>query len=817
MSTLLQDLRYALRILLKSPGYTAIVVLVLGLGIGANTAVFSVIDAVLLRPLTYPQPDRLMALHARMAASDEASVSLPDYLDWRSGQHSFDDLSLVRRNSFSVSFPSASGTPPERVKAGEVTANFLTVLGLHPELGRYFTDAEDTPGGPLAVMLSDDFWRRRFGASHAAIGQSIVVDGVSREIVGVVPPNVRFPRDAAVFVPLGDLRKDPGINNRGNHPGFTALGRLKPGITSAQAERDLNITAAELERRYPDSNSGERVHVQSLLSYFVGSYSGSLYLLLSAVGCVLLIACANVANLQLARASARQKELAVRAALGAQRRRLVRQMLTESAVLGLLGGALALLLALWAMDAIVALSPADMSRFHETHLDLRALGFTMAMALGTGLLVGLWPAWRLSGTAAMAAALHEGSARGGTGGAAQQRARATLVVAQVALAMVLLACAGLTLKSFWRAQAEPLGFRRDGLLVMSISLPTSKYPNEKIAPFYSQLLERLRALPGVTDAAFGNNIPFEGTEWDGDYHITGTPPAVPGHEPLAQLNFVSTGYFKALGIPLLQGRDIDARELPGQPHAVIIDESFARTNFPGQDPIGKHIDDDIVLDKNPPPLTVIGVVGRVAHDAPGQSPAIARMGQMYFSGVQYNYNEVTLAIRVASGDPLRLAEPVRQAVLAVDPELPVADISTMDRNISAGLASQRLTMVLLGTFAVLALVLASIGLYGVMALAVTQRTRELGIRLALGAQRAAVLGLVMRQGARLVSVGLLIGLAGALASGRLLSGFLYNVGGNDMGTLSVVAAVLGIAAMLACWLPALRATRVDPMVALRSE
>ena len=530
-----------------------------------------------------------------------------------------------------------------------------------------------------------------------------------------------------------------------------------------------------------------------------------------------MIACANVANLQLARSSARQKELAVRAALGARRGRLMGQMLTESAVLGVLGGALALLLALWAMDAIIALSPAKAPRFHETHLDLAALAFTTVVAIGTGLLVGVFPAWRVSGMAAMATALHEGSARGGSGGAAQQRTRALLVVAQVALAMVLLACAGLTLKSFYRAQSEPLGFGRDGLLLMSISLPPAKYPDAKIAPFYTQLLDRLRVLPGVTNVAVGNNLPFNESEWDSDFHITGTPPNLPGKEPEAQINYVSSGYFKTMGIPLLQGRDFDARDLPGQPRSVIIDDLFARTWFPGQDPIGKLLDDNQTLAKDPPPMTIIGVVGRVTHDAPGSDPTIARMGLITLCALQCNQNEVVLLIRVASGDPLRLADPVRSAVLAIDPELPVADISTMDANISASLAPQRLTMVLLGTFAVLALVLASVGLYGVMALSVTQRTRELGIRLALGAQRSAVMGLVMRQGAMLVGIGLVIGLVGALASGRLLASFLAGVGGSDPATLGIVALVLAAAALLACWLPALRATRVDPMVALRNE
>ena len=817
MSSFWQDLRFAWRVLTKSPGYTCIAVAVLALGIGANTAVFSVINAVLLRPLPYPQSDRLMIARERDDSLVSGPVAYPNYLDWRAAQRSFTDLAMARRNSFNVSFPTAAGTAPERITSAEVTANFLTILGVHPELGRDFTTAEDTPGGPKVAMLGDALWRRRFGASRAILGRSILVDGVSREVIGVLPPEVGFPRASDLFVPMGDLRLSPMLNDRGNHASFSALGRLKPGVTMAQADQDLNTIAAELERRYPDNNTGRRARVQSLLDFSVGDYRRSLYLLLGAVGCVLLIACANVANLQLARASGRQKELAVRAALGAGRGRLMRQMLTESALLGVLGGAGALVLALWAMDAIIALSPDKVPRFHQVHLDFVALGFTAAVALGTGLLVGIWPAWRISGVAAMATALHEGSARGGTGGAAQQRVRSLLVVAQVALAMVLLACAALTLQSFWRVENVPLGFRPDGLLMMSVSLPAKQYNQANIPAFDNQLLERVRALPGVASASVGMCVPFTDEDWDSDFHLTGTPKPLPGKEPQAMMNVVSSDYFKTMGIPLLRGRDFDAREIAGQPPSVIIDDLFARTYFPGQDPIGKHIDDNQNRDEKAPTMTVIGVVGRTRNSAPGSSPREENMVQMTLCASQTDQTNIVLMVRVAAGDPLRLAEPVRQAVVAIDPQLPVADVNTMENNIAASHVSQRLTMVLLGTFAVLALVLASIGLYGVMALSVTQRTRELGIRLALGAQRSAVLGLVMRQGARLVGIGLLIGIAGALASGRLLAGFLFGVSGSDVPTLGVVTLVLAAAALIACWLPARRATNVDPMVALRNE
>jgi putative ABC transport system permease protein len=809
-----QDLRFAVRVLAKSPGYTCIAVLVLALGIGANTAMFSVIDAVLLRPLPYPQSDRLVVVNEHMSAFEAASVSYPNYLDWRAAQHSCTDLALGRRASYNVSFPGAGSMPPERIPSADVTANFLPVLGMPPELGRNFTTAEDTPGGPKSVMLGDALWRRRFGGDPHALGQRIVVDGVAREIVGVVPAGVQYPRSAEMFLPMGDLRQDPTLTDRGNHVGFVVLGRLRPGISLALASQDLNGIARELTRRYPNTNTGRSVTVRPLLTAMVGDYSQSLLLLLGAVGCVLLIACANVANLQLARSAGRQKELAVRTALGAGRWRLMRQMLTESAVLGVLGGLLALLVALWATDAIIALSPRGVLRFHQTQLDFSALGFTAAIALGTGLLVGIWPAWRMSGLAAMATALHDGSARGGAG---QLRTRAVLVITQVALALVLLAGAGLALKSFWRARNEPLGFQPAGILMMSISLPETRYPKEKVAPFYDRLLDRVRALPGVVSAATGNNVPFDENEWDSDFHLTGTPVYPPGQEPEAEYNSVTPDYFKTVGIPLLRGREFNRSDVAGQPGSVIIDETLARRYFPGQDPIGRHIDDNQSRDKNPPPLTVVGVVGHTLNEAPGSNPAFARMVQAHLCARQMNETDTMLMIRVASGDPLRLAEPIRREVVAIDPDLPVADVNTMEGNISASLAPRRLTMVLLGTFAALALALASIGLYGVMALSVAQRTREMGIRLALGAQRSTVLRLIMRQGATLVGIGLLAGLVTALAATRLLTSLVYGVSDNDPVTLGIVTVVLAIAGLLACWLPALRATRVDPIVALRNE
>ena len=476
-----------------------------------------------------------------------------------------------------------------------------------------------------------------------------------------------------------------------------------------------------------------------------------------------------------------------------------------------------MLLALWALDAITAVAPTDIPRFEDLRLDWQALAFAGVVALGSGLLVGAWPAWRVTRAEAMALALHEGGARGGSAGAAQGRARAWLVVAQLALTVVLLAGAGLTLKSFWRTQNQPFGFRRDGVLTLSLSLPETRYGQEKTTQFFEQLLERVRALPGVQSAAAAVNAPFGGDNWISDVHLPGTPPSVPGQEPSASLTFATSGYFEAMGMPVIRGRGFGPEDRFGQPETLIVDESFARKFFPGQDPIGKQVDDSESTDKDPPRVTIVGVVAHTRNQPPGESAYMEALPQMYASLGQHRIPKRTLLVRVRSGDPLALAEAVRHAVLSLDPDLPVSRVASLEQNIASSFSSQRLTLVLLLSFAALALGLASLGLYGVMALGVAQRTRELGIRLALGAQRANVLRLVLGQSARLVGIGLALGLAAALGAGRLLAGIIYGVSTADVEILLVVALVLGGVGLLASYLPARRATRIDPLTALREE
>src|SRR4051812_29361168 len=817
MQTLLDDIRYAFRMIAKQPGFAALAVLAFALGIGANVAIFSVVNAVLLRPLPYPQSDRLISVRERTPTFPSGSVSYPNFLDWRAGQRTFTDLTLFRRQSFNLSSVKG-GSAPERIGGAQVTANFFTVLGVPPQLGRDFTDTDDVPHGAKVALISDKMWRKRFGASREVLGQHLLVDGVSYEIIGVLPEIVRLPRLAEIYVPLGDVRTEKGVLLRDNHPGFSTLGRLKEGVSVEQANADLNTIAVALEKKYPDSNTGRRITTQLLLESSIGTYRQSLYLLLGAVACVLLIACANVANLQLARMLARGKELAVRSALGASGWRLTRQVLTESAVLALLGALAGVFLAIWSLDAILALSPASVPRFQETRIDLTALGFTVAVAILSGVLVGIWPAWRISKSSSLALALHE-SARGSSDGIHRQRARAGLVVIQVALAVVLLAAGGLMLKSFWRAQQAPLGFDPRNILTMSVALPTARYDNhDKISAFYDKLLAKVSTLPSVTAAAIGVNNPFDDSEWDSSFHITGTPPNVRGQEPSAEMNYISPDYFKVLGMPILRGRAFGAEDGPGKQTSVIIDESLATRFFPGQDPVGKQLDNNQTLKENPAPLTIVGVVPRTRNEAPGEANVESlNFAQMYLPFTQFPNTGVTLLVRVASGDPMALAPAVKREIEAIDPDQPVAQVSTMEKNIGASLAARRLTMTLLGAFAGLALVLASVGIYGVMALSTTQRTREMGIRFALGASRADVLRLVLGKGITLIGVGLLAGLVGAFAASRALNSLLYGVGALDAAALIGAIVTLAAVAFVACYLPARRASLVNPIDALRME
>src|SRR5215470_4083059 len=818
---MLDDLRFAFRQLVKNPSFTIVAIFALALGIGVNTAIFSIVNAVLLRPLTYPHADKLIVLRERSHTFERGSVGYMNWLDWHAGQRSFTDIALVRREA--VNFSLGSGvSSPERLRGIRASSGFLSVLGLKPKIGRDLSAADDVAVAQNVALISEDLWKHEFGGSASVLGRTALIDGLEREIVGVFPADLQFGRNPDVMLPLSEIANEPWMRNRDNHQAFSAVGRLKTGVTVSQAASDLNAIAIDLEKKYPQSNTERRVAMRPLFETTVGDYRANLNLLLASVVCVLLIACANVANLQFARALARSRELAMRAALGASRWAIARQLLVESTLLAVIGAIAGVFLTLWSIDAILALTPPTLPRFHETTIDLHVLGFTTCAALLAGVLVGVWPAWRISNAKSISLTLHEAGGHGASDGPSRQRTRSGLVIAQVALAIVLLAGAGLTLKSFWHAESAPLGFDPHGVVNFEIALPDAKYKtDEHKDAFWTRLLERMKNIPGIEAAAISANSPFDQTEWDSGFHVTGTPPAPPGQQPSVEVSPVSLDYFRVMGMPILRGRNFGSEDTPGEKghsRSIIIDETFAKKYFAGKDPIGQHIDDTESTDKTQPPMTIIGVVPRTRNEAPGEfNTESLHLVEEYLLASQAPQSTNNLHVRTSLRDIGPLVAAVKHEVQALDSDQPMGQITTMDQAIASSLATRRLTMVLLGAFAVLALVLASVGLYGVMALTVTQRTRELGIRMALGAERTNIFKLVLGQGMTLMAVGTGIGLVGAIAAGRALMSLLYNVGAIDAGAVITAVISLVLVALIACCVPARRATRVDPIVALRTE
>ncbi len=802
------DVRYAVRLLLKNPSVTIVAIFALALGIGANTAIFSVINAVLLRPLPYPDAGKLIVLRERSHTFERGAVGYMNWLDWHASQKSFTDLTLVRREATNFSLGSGVGSP-ERLHGLRASSGFLSVMGLKPKIGRDLTAADDTAGAPNVALISENLWRKHFAGSPSVLGRRALINGLEREIIGVFPAELQFGRNPDVLLPLSEIANEPGMRN-------------KPGVTMSQAMSDLDAIAIDVEKKYPQTNTARRVTMRPLFETTVGDYRASLNLLLAAVVCVLLIACANVANLQFARALARYRELAMRAALGASRWVIARQLLIESTLLAVIGAIAGVFLTLWSMDAILALTPPRLPRFHEAKIDMHVLAFTTFAALLAGVLVGVWPAWRISNSKSLSLALHEAGGRSASDGPGRQRMRSGLVITQVALAIVLLAGAGLTLKSFWHAENAPLGFDPHGVVNFEIALPDAKYktPEQKDA-FWTQLLQRVQSISGVQATAVSANSPFDDTEEDNYFHVTGTPPVPLGQQPSAEVSVVSPDYFRVMGMPILRGRGFGPEDLPGEKghsRSIIIDESFAQKYFAGKDPIGQHIDDNQSPDEHAPPMTIIGVVPRTRNEAPGEfNVESLHLVQEYLVASQAPQTENTLHVRTTLRDVAPLVAAVKRDLQALDSDQPIGQITTMDEAIASSLATRRLTMVLLGAFAVLALVLASVGLYGVMALTVTQRTRELGIRMALGAERANIFKLVLGQGMSLMAIGIVIGLIGAVAAGRALMSVLYNVGAVDAGAVLIAVFSLLAVALIACCVPARRATRVDPIVALRTE
>jgi putative ABC transport system permease protein len=821
LETLWQDVRYGARMLRKNPGFTAVAVFTLALGIGANTAIFSVVDGVLLRPLAYPDSGQLVWLCERGPDWSGGSISYPNFIDWRNQQSVFERFGVCSGNSFTLT----GAGEPVRLAGQLMSADVFAALRTKPQIGRVFREDEDKPGGPPVAVISHALWQNRFGGDAGIVNKSISLNGKPYTILGVMPAGYEFPNKVDVWLPVGPFFAESSWQKRDNHPGLFGLARLKPGVNLEKARADLDVIAVRLEQQYPESNKTRRVQIDRLLDNKVGNVRRGLWILLGAVSFVLVIACANVANLLLSRAAAREKEMALRAALGAGRWRITRQLLTESGLLALLGAATGLLFAKGALRVVTALASESMPRVAEISLDPRVLLFSGLVAVLTGILFGLAPAWHASRLN-----LH-GTIKEAGRGATSSRAglRQGLVIAEVALTLVLLVGAGLLLLSFHRLVQVNPGFVADRVLTFHINLPGEKYQSvEQEILFCQALREKLRALPGVRAASLAsqNSIPLHEGGWDMRFLIEGRPEPPPHLQPSLQVHLIAPDYFQAMGIPLLQGRDFteqDNREhLRGNPsgndwgaglNSIIIDEEFAKRYWPNQNPLGQRVRLPWGERAKQPVMTIVGVVGRIKENRLSEQGG---MVQAYFPMYQQPLQNMAVVVKTTT-EPAAMLMAMRQQVSQLDPALPIFEINTMKEMRDHNVAPDRLNLVLLSGFAALALILAIIGLYGLLAFTVAQRQREIGIRMALGAQRFDVLNLVVGQGMRLILAGVVIGLLGSFALTRVLAGVLFKVEPTDPLTLVTVTFSLCVVALLACYIPARRATKVDPMVALRFE
>jgi predicted permease len=804
-----QDLRFGVRMLLKNPGFTAVIVVTLALGIGANAALFSVVNGVLLNPLPYPQAEQLVAFNQRTANSAAGSISYPNFLDWQRENQTFSAMAVSRPSSFAL----VGAGEAERVRGRRCTANLFAVLGVRPQLGRDFAPGEDERGAGPVVIISAELWQRRFGAAADAVGKSLTVDDRSYTVVGVLPASFTLYRGTDVYVPMGQW-DNSGLRNRGAGLGLQGIGRLKPGVTLAEAQADLDRVMRRLAEVYPDANRGVGAAVTPLKERLVGDVGPGLWMLLGAVLFVLLIACVNVSNLLLARATGRAREFAVRAALGAGQWRLLRQSLTESTLLALLGGGLGLLFAAWGTRAALDVLPTALPRADEVGLDARVLLFTAAASLVTGVLAGLAPALKTR-QRRLAEALKEGG-RGAGGG--RHRAQGALVAVEVALALVLLVGAGLmirTLSALWNV--DP-GFRPDNVLTFGLSFPPSMraLSDEGKRAALRDLSDRLNAMPGVKAASFSLGAsPMQG-EGSASFWLDGRPkPASASEMHRALAYVVEPGYLTAMGIPLRQGRFFTAQDEIGTQPVVVIDEVFARQHFPNSDPLGKRIN----WDRGP--AEIVGVVGHVKQWGLDTDDTHAIRAQLYIPFRQSGWNsEVDVVVRFEGAAEKNAAahfDALRRVVRSRHKDNVIYEPRTMNEVIAESLARRRFAMILLNAFAAAALVLAGVGLYGVVSYLVGRRTHELGVRFALGARRRDVLLLVLSQGLKMALGGVALGLAAALGLTRLLAGMLYGVSATDPATFAAIALLLVAVALAACFVPAWRAMKVDPLTALRHE
>lgn len=811
IETLIQDIRYGLRMSLKNPGFTLVAIIALALGIGANSAIFSVINAVLLRPLPFEEPDKLMLLWEKDPQAASKTVSYPNYIDWRDQNRSFEALAAFRVTNFNLT---GSGEP-ERLRGRLTTANLFPLLRVNAALGRTFLPEDDRQGAQPTVVLTYGLWQRRFAGDPGIVGRDILLDERSYTVVGVLPKDFQFLSPVDLFVPFHSW-ENKYLTSRGFHPGIFVAGRLKPDVTVEAARTNMEAIAANLASQYPETNTQCSINVMSLMESSVGDIGTTLYVLLAAVGFVLLIACANVANLLLARAATRQKEIAIRLAMGATRMRMIRQLLTESVMLSLTGGGIGVMLAFWSLGLLIKLSPGNIPRLSETSIDARVLAFTMGISLLTGLLFGLAPAWQAS-RPDLNETLKEGGGKQAGGG--RHRLLSAMVISEVALALVLLVGAGLLMKSFLLLTNTDPGFNPKNVLTMSVQLPENRYDTpDKIVSYFNLATEKLKALPGVEAVALANGLPFFGVPDMSFFVSDGRAKPETGQTPQGVFYVVSSDYFQAMQIPLIKGRYLNAQDVQGSNPVMVIDENLARQQFPDQDPIGKQITYGAMYTHE-----IVGVVRHVAQYGLDAEPNLQTRPQFYIPYLQLRDDyfkdinaRLTFVIR-SVGEPLTLATAVRNEIQAVDKDQPIFNISALETRVGESLSRHRFSMLLLSFFAMLALLLASIGIYGVMSYTVTQRTKEIGVRMALGARPRDVLRLIVVKGLQLAGAGVFLGLIASLALTRVMKSMLFGVSASDPLTFAAITLLLAAVALLACLLPARRAARFDPMIALRFE
>ncbi|MGH9970968.1 MAG: ABC transporter permease [Pyrinomonadaceae bacterium] len=806
MNSLLRDLKFSARSLLKRPTLSFIAILTLAIGIGANSAIFSVVNSLLLKPLPFPELDRLVAVWEKQPSRgvERNEASMANYLDWRAQNQTFESLGLYRWWSCNLT----GLETPERVQGFLVTGNFLDVLGTKPSIGRGFRSDEDQPGKDPVAILTYGLWQRRFGGDPGIVNKTITLNGVTRTVIAVMPEGFNYPAGAEVLAPL---TLTPELARSRQSHSYYVVGRLKPGVTLASAQADLDIIASRLEKEYAESNTGWGVIAYPIVENTVRLYKTAILALMAAVGFVLLIVCANVANLMLARAAGRQKEMALRAALGASRWRLVRQLLTESIILSLIGGTFGILIAYWGVDLLRTLNPGEAAKFapgwDRLGVSLPVLGFNLGLSLFSGFLFGLAPAWQISKTD-LNGALKEGGRQTSSG---PHRLRGLLVISEVALSLMLLVSAGLLMRSFVSLLKTNPGFNPDNLMTMHLVLPVAKYPeNPQRASFFSELVTRVEAVPGVQSAALVNYLPLGGSNSSDAFLIEGAPEPPPGQDFIGRYRVCTPRYFETMGIPIVKGRGFTDQDRADAPLVIIVNETLAKRFWSDTTALGKRMRFTGPPDKAPW-MEVVGVAQDVKHDL-----NIPVTPDFYLPHAQDPWQSMVLVAKTKV-DPISLAGPLRQQVWSLDKDQPVYDVRTMDQVRAFSVSLYSFSSVSIGIFAGVALILAAIGIYGVMSYAVTQRTQEIGIRMALGARAADVLKLVVTNGMSLALIGVVLGLAGAFALTRLLATLLVGVTPTDSLTFSIVTAGLLLVALLACYLPARRATKVDPLVALRYE